>query len=192
MQSQYLESLLAPKRPLTPHIPPDSPWHPKCPPTPPRSPPIPPDAPIPLLVPDYLEFLLAPNTPLTLLHPWCPQTALHPLGALNAPWCPYTPAGSWVARLLVAPTYTPVTPQPLTPPMPPNGPYTPRSPPMPLISPIPLLVPEYWGSLPAFHMPLTSCTHHDNPLTPLNRLPIPLHPSGAPWCPLYSFLSLST
>ena len=58
---------------------------------------MPPDAPIPLLVPEYLQSLLAPNTPLIPLHPGAPK---HPQTASYttkeppmSPDVPYTASG---------------------------------------------------------------------------------------------------
>ena len=86
-----------------------------------------PDAPIPLLVPGYLESLLALNTPLT------PQTAPTPLRSPQmAPDAHYTPSGAWVPRVPASPN---------TPLIPPNGP-TPIGVPQCPWFPIPLLVPS--------------------------------------------------
>ena len=74
--------------------------------------------PIPLLAPEYLHSLLAPNTPLTLSAP--PDT---PLMALNIPYetpippyATYSPSGPWVPTLPASLPYTPDTPTPLLPP----------------------------------------------------------------------------
>ena len=60
------------------------------------------DAPIPLLAPEYLESLPAPNTP------------LHPLETPNAPDAPYTPSGPWVPKVPASPQYTMTSPTPLS------------------------------------------------------------------------------
>ena len=53
---------------------------------------MPTDALIPLLVPDYLEFLLAPNTCLTPQHPLTPPDApKQPLHLVGAPMPPDAP-----------------------------------------------------------------------------------------------------
>ena len=98
-------------------------------PTPPRSP----QCPYTVLVPEYLESLLAPNTP-----PDAPKWSLHPLGAPNAPIPLLVP--EYLESLLA-----------------PNAPWTPPDAlqmalhllgaPMLLMPPIPLLMPQYLESL---------------------------------------------
>ena len=57
-------------------------------PTPPRSPTFPLMQPIPLLAPEYLHSLLAPNTLLTPLHPWHPLMSPTTLTSPRSPLCP--------------------------------------------------------------------------------------------------------
>ena len=58
---------------------------------------MPPATPYTLLVPEYLEFLLAPQYAPDAPTPTdAPKQPLHPLGTPNAP---YTPSGPWVPRV---------------------------------------------------------------------------------------------
>ena len=114
--------------------------------------------PIPLLAPEYLHFLSAPNAtliPLTASNlPWCP------LKPPEAPWCHLYPC---YLQFLPAPN-APLIPlhslpalnAPLKPPTPMTAPIPlttlqcPLTPPRsPLMPPIPLLAPEYLHSLPS-------------------------------------------
>ena len=98
-------------------------------PTTPQQPLMPP---IPLLAPEYLHSLPAPNAP---LKPPTPLTAPNSSAPLWATWCHLYHAGPWVPTLpdspqcpLTAPTPSDTPFTQLEPPMPPDTTYTPAGP----------------------------------------------------------------
>ena len=196
---EYLHSLLAPQctpdtlcTPWQPPIHPDGPWHPYTP----KRPLI---LPIPMLAPEYLHSLPAPNAPLTPLQPlrahwfhlypcWY-LSAYIPCQPLMHSWHPLTPpmASNFpdvltslhplgVPWFHLYPCWPLISYTPCQPPMDLDIPTLPDGSPMPLDTPKPLK-PSMPLMLP---IPLLPPWGHILPATPLHPLPAPWHPLTPP------------